>query len=99
MKAQKQNAWVHNRTAAMAAQEAQSEQASAQLQELTKLSETQSRAFVAYYGLPEEIPQAETAQEVLSESNRQLATTAIEQSKQRPDPWDVAGSAWIWGLW
>ncbi|MGA2171643.1 MAG: hypothetical protein ABSG82_01340 [Sedimentisphaerales bacterium] len=96
--AQKQNAWVHNRTAAIVAQEAQTEQASAKLQELTKLSETQSRAFVAYYGLPEEIPQAETAQEVLSESNRQLATTAIEQSKQRPDPWDVAGSALDLGI-
>jgi hypothetical protein len=96
--AQKQNAWVHNRTAAIAAQEAQTEQASAKLQELTKLSETQSRAFVSYYGLPEEIPQAETAQEVLSESNRQLATTAITQSGERPDPWSVAGSALDLGI-
>ncbi len=89
---QKQNAWVHNRTAAITAQEARNEQASSQLQELTKLSETQSRAFVAYCGLPEELPQAESAEDVLSESNRQLAATAIEQSKQRPDAWDVADS-------
>jgi hypothetical protein len=89
---QKQNAWVHNRTAAIAAQEAQVEQSSEKLQELTKLSETQSRAFVAYCGLPEELPAAESAQDVLSESNVQLAKTAIEQSKQRPDVWTVADS-------
>ena len=95
---QKQNAWVHNRTAVIAAQEAQAEQASANLQELTKLSETQSRAFVAYCGLPEELPEAETAQDVLKESNVQLAATAIEQSKQRPDAWGVAGSALDLGI-
>jgi hypothetical protein len=89
---QKQNAWVHNHTAAIASQTAQSEQSSEKLQELTKLSETQSRAFVAYCGLPEELPQAESAEDVLSESNVQLANTAIEQSKQRPDVWTVADS-------
>jgi hypothetical protein len=89
---QKQNAWVHNRTAAIASQTAQSEQSSEKLQELTKLSEMQSRAFVAYCGLPEELPQAESAEDVLSESNRQLATMTTEQSKQRPDAWSVADS-------
>jgi hypothetical protein len=95
---QKQNAWVHNRTAAIAAQTAQNEQSSARLQELTKLSETQSQAFVAYCGLPEELPDAETAEDVLSESNKQLAATAIEQSKQRPDAWGVADSALELGI-
>ena len=95
---QKQNAWVHNRTAAIAAQEAQAQQASANLQELTKLSETQSEAFVAYCGLPEQLPKAETLNDVLSESNKQLATTAIEQSKQRPDAWTVADSALELGI-
>jgi hypothetical protein len=96
--AQKQNSWVHNRTAMIAAQEAQSEQASAQLQELTKLSEVQSRAFMAYCGLPEEMPQADTAQDILSESNRQLATTAIKESSQRPDAWDIADSTLELGI-
>jgi hypothetical protein len=76
----------------IAAQTARSEQSSEKLQELTKLSETQSRAFVAYCGLPEELPQAESAEDVLSETNRRLAATAIEQSKQRPDVWTVADS-------
>ena len=96
--AQKQNAWVHNQTAAFAAHEAQNEQVSAQLQELTKLSETQSRAFVAYCGLPEQLPAADTVNDVLSESNKQLATTAIEQSKQRPDMWDIADSSLELGI-
>jgi hypothetical protein len=95
---QKQNAWVHNRTAAFASQTAQNEQASEELQELTKLSETQSEAFVAYCGLPEELPKANTAEDVLSESNKQLATTAIIQSKQRPNGWDVADSAFELGI-
>ena len=89
---QKQNAWVHNRTAAIAAQTAKEEYTSEKLKALTDLSRIQSRAFVAYCGLPEELPQAESAEDVLSVSNRRLATTAIEQSKQRPDAWDVADS-------
>jgi hypothetical protein len=96
--AQKQNAWVHNRTAAIASQTAQAEQSSEKLQELTKLSETQSEAFVAYCGLPEELPKANTAEDVLSESNRQLAATAIAQSKQRPNAWDVADSTLELGI-
>jgi len=95
---QKQNAWVHNRTVAIASATAQNEQASEKLQELTKLSETQSEAFVAYCGLPEELPKAGTAEDVLSESNRQLAATAIEQSRQRPDGWQVADSALELGI-
>ena len=95
---QKQNAWVHNRTAAIASQTAQSEQASEKLQELTKLSETQSQAFVAYCGLPEELPRANTAEDVLSESNRQLAATAIKESSQRPNAWDVADSTLELGI-
>jgi hypothetical protein len=89
---------VHNRTAAIAAQEAQAEQSSAKLQELTKLSETQSQAFVAYCGLPEELPKAGTAEDVLSDSNKQLAATAIAQSQQRPDAWSIADSALELGI-
>jgi hypothetical protein len=96
--AQKQNAWVHNRTAAIASQTAQAEQSSEKLQELTRLSETQSQAFVAYCGLPEELPKANTAEDVLSESNKQLAATAIAQSKQRPDVWDIADSTLELGI-
>ncbi|MFA5240645.1 MAG: hypothetical protein WC476_13195 [Phycisphaerae bacterium] len=95
---QKQNAWVHNRTAAIASQTAQSEQSSEKLQELTKLSETQSQAFVAYCGLPEELPKANTAEDVLSESNKQLAATAIKESGQRPDAWDIADSTLELGI-
>jgi hypothetical protein len=95
---QKQNAWVHNRTAAYASQTAQSEQASEKLQELTKLSETQSQAFVAYYGLPQELPKADTVNDVLSESNKQLAATAITESSQRPNAWDIVDSAMELGI-
>ncbi len=95
---QKQNAWVHNQTAAIAASQAQAEQSSEKLRELTELSEVQSRAFVAYCGLPDEFPKADTAEDVLSESNRQLATTAIKQAGDRPDAWSVADSALELGI-
>ncbi|MBN2020064.1 MAG: hypothetical protein JW749_07560 [Sedimentisphaerales bacterium] len=95
---QKQNAWVHNRTVVIAAQTAKDEYASEKLQALTDLSRLQSKAFVAYCGLPDELPEAETADEVLKESNVQLAKTAFEQSSARPDGWQVADSAMELGI-
>jgi len=64
---QKQNAWLHNRTAMMAAQTAGAEQTSENLQALTELSELQSQAFTSYFGLPMEFPQAASAEQVLAE--------------------------------
>jgi hypothetical protein len=90
---QKQNAWLHNRTAAVAADSARAESASPQLQALTKLSDLQSRAFTAYCGLPKDYPPADTAQEILAQSNWQLADTALVESAERPDPWQMADSA------
>jgi hypothetical protein len=90
--AQKQNAWLHNRTTTIAADTARLENASEKLQALTQLSEIQSRAFSSHYGLPKEFPQAETAEDVLIESNWQLARTALQQGAERPDAWEVADS-------
>ena len=87
---QKQNAWLHNRTTMAAAKTAKDENASKKLQSLTGLSELQSRPFVAYYGMPKECPPAETAEQILAESNIQLAQTALSESVQRPDIWQVA---------
>jgi hypothetical protein len=95
---QKQNAWLHNRTTGMAAETARMESASQELQALTKLSELQSRAFTSYCGLPKEYPQAETSQDILSQSNWQLASTALVESAERPDPWQVADSALEMGI-
>jgi len=89
---QKQNAWLHNRTSAVAAETARSEEASPTLQSLTKLSELQSRAFTSYCGLPREYPAAETAADILAQSNWTLAQTALAESVERPDPWAVADS-------
>jgi len=89
---QKQNAWLHNRTATIAADTAGVEAASEKLQALTQLSEVQSRAFSSHYGLPKEFPQAETAEDILTESNWQLAHTALQQGAERPDAWEVADS-------
>lgn len=88
--AQKQNAWLHNRTAIITAETTRVENASEKLQVLSKLSELQSRAFTSYYGLPKEFPQAESAEDILSQSNWQLARTAWRQSTERPDTFALA---------
>jgi hypothetical protein len=90
--AQKQNAWLHNRTAVVTSEAARAENSSEKLQALTQLNEVQSRAFNSYFGLPEEFPQAETAEDILAESNWQLAHTALEAGTDRPDGWQVADS-------
>jgi hypothetical protein len=90
---QKQNAWLHNRTAAIIAETAKNENASEELLAMTKLSELQSRAFVSYTGLPKEFPQTETAEDILAQSNWQLARTALTESTERPDAWQLADSA------
>ncbi len=89
---QKQNAWLHNRTAEITVETAKSENVSEGLQALSKLSELQSRALVSYTGLPKEFPQAETAEDVLSQSNQQIAKIALAESAERPDTWEVADS-------
>jgi hypothetical protein len=91
--AQKQNAWLHNRTATMAADTAKNEAASEKLQALTGLSRLQSRAFTSYCGLPKKFPQADTAEDILAQSSFQLAQTALRQSTDRPDAWQLADNA------
>ena len=88
----KQNAWLHHRTTAVAAETARAEETSQELQALTKLSEVQSRAFTSYYGLPQEYPPAATSAEILAQSTWDLAATAAAESGARPDPWQVADS-------
>jgi len=87
---QKQNAWLHNRTAMMAAQRAKRENTSKTLQALTELSERQSRAFVAYCGLPRQFPKAENADDILRQSVFVLADEAVAESAERPDSWQLA---------
>jgi len=89
---QKQNAWLHNRTAAIAAETARTEKTSEKLQALTGLCELQSGSFLSYYGLPKELPQADTAEEILHQSNFQLARSALAESAARPDAWQLADS-------
>jgi hypothetical protein len=96
--AQKQNAWLHNRTATVTAETARTENASDRLQAVTQLGEIQSRAFTFYCGLPAEFPSAENAEDILVESNRQLAQTALQAGAQRPDTWEVADSAMEFGI-
>lgn len=95
---QKQNAWLHNRTAIVTAETARAEDTSEKVRALTELGEVQSRAFASYFGLPNEFPRAETVEDLLAESNWQLATTAMNDGAQRPEAWEVADSALDLGI-
>lgn len=90
--AQKQNAWLHNRTAMMAANTAGHENTSEKLQQLARLSELQSRAFAAHFGLPKQFPPAETAEDILRDANIELAKSVLAESAERPDVWALADS-------
>lgn len=90
---QKQNAWLHNRTAQAVARAANVEQVSENLQKLTTLSQTQSRAFVYDYGMPEQLPNAWSDEDILSQGNFDLAQAAISDSQRRDDLWQMADGA------
>jgi hypothetical protein len=95
---QKANAWLHNRTAAAAAEAAKDEAASNKLQQLTELSKLQSRSFVSYFGLPKELPAGDSTEEILSQPSWQLAEASLSQSSQRPEVWEVTDSALELGI-
>jgi hypothetical protein len=95
---QKQNAYLHWRVTELAAQEAAKEGVSSQLQGLSGLSAQQSRAFVADYGMPKELPAAESAEQILAGSGVKIAQAAYRQSVERPDVWEMAGGAIDFGI-
>jgi len=94
----KQNAWLHHRTTQLAAETAKSQQASQRLCQLTSLSALQSKAFVADYGLPRHLPASDTAEQILSQANQQLAERAIKIAGARPNGWDIADGLFELGI-
>jgi hypothetical protein len=96
--AQKENAWLHGKTAEFAAQTATTEHASDQLQKLTALSATQSQAFVQYYGMPDTMPEANSPEAVLSEPSQNVSRQASIEAAARPGGWDVADNLFELGL-
>jgi hypothetical protein len=95
---QKQNAYLHWRATELAAAQAKAEQVSTPLQGLTGLASQQSRAFVADYGMPRELPTADSAEQVLAGSGTAIAATAYQQSVERPDIWQMADGAMELGI-
>lgn len=90
---QRQNAWLHSRTAQLAADMTAQENTSDSLKNLTQLCHTQSMAFTIDYGLPEKLPEASTKEQILSESSWLLAKKATVQSAQRPGVWQITDGA------
>ncbi len=90
---QKQNAWLHNRTAQLAADKARAENVSQQLEGLASLCALQSRSFSSYYGMPKEFPSADTSEQILAQTSWQLAQKSLTESAERPDAWQLADNA------
>jgi len=89
---QKANAYLHWRATELAAAEAKAENTTPELQGLPALSARQSLAFVADYGLPDELPASDTAQQILA-AGGPVAESAYQQSLERPDMWQAAEGA------
>lgn len=87
--AQKQNAWLHLRTTQLTAEQAASETASETLQSLAAVSARQSEAFVADYGLPQEVSSGASTEQILA-SAEAIARQARIDSARRIDPWSAA---------
>ena len=87
---QKKNAYLHKRVAEFTKSAAANENVSPELTGLTELNELQSRAFVADYGLPKNLPASATIDDVLNESSYTLADKAMASSAEKPDAWSLA---------
>jgi len=82
---EKQNAYLHHRTVQAAALQAKLENTSNDLQELTRKAATQSEAIVTYYGLPDELPAAETTADLLQITNDVIAKEALQRAAKEAD--------------
>lgn len=90
---QKLNAWLHYRTAAVISDLAADEQSSDALCRLTNLNAAQSNVFLADYGLPDELPQLNSAADILSQQNWDAAWQVLENAENKPTGWDIADGA------
>jgi hypothetical protein len=112
--AQKENAWLHQRVCAMAADTAADENASAKVCGLTELAQAQSEAFVMDYGLPEARGQRAEDRgqntegefsvgiaqptDAVLEEWTAVAEAARADAARRPDMWTVADGALELGI-
>ena len=90
--AQKDNAWLHGRVCAMASEAAVDEKSSQTLCDLTALAAEQSTAFVIDYGLPDDVPTADSV-EALFAQGPAAAEAAQADASVKPDVWIVADGA------
>jgi len=88
--AEKQNVYLHKRTVECAARQAERENSSADLQQLTQAAANQSEAIVAHYGLPAVLPKTDSIEALVGAENEQVTAAARADAVERPDPWEVA---------
>ncbi len=96
--AQKQSAWLHQRTASVAADIAKQQDCPQELVQLTEMSAEQSNAILAYYGLPQQLPAAQSIDDILSNTSRSITAQAAEDAVERPDLWDISEAAMELGI-
>ena len=94
--AQRENAWLHERVCAAAAETAVDEGASPVLYGLTELAHDQSAAFVADYGLPKH-PQA-AIEGATRDKIESVALQAKADSVRKPDVFELADGVMELGI-
>ena len=95
--AQRENAWLHSRVCAAAAETAVDESASEALCGLTDLANAQSEAFVMDYGFPQTLPAMNDVETVLSQGVV-IAQAAKQDAMRKPDVWSLADGAMELGI-
>ena len=89
---QKQNAYIHYRTAQLAADLVKHEGASQKLVQASQACFEQSNAIMAYYGFPNQLPRISAIDDVLTNENILLTQRAFESAASKVDIWEAAGS-------
>ena len=96
--AQKENAWLHSRVCAAAAETAVDERASEELCGLTVLANSQSEAFVVDYRLPENPSGLTATSPWQGRSFEEVLSQAKADSIRKPDVWVLADGAMELGI-
>ena len=96
--AQKQNAYLHQRTVQTAATQARLNNDSDAVRRLTDQAARQSDTIMAYYGMPRQLPPTQSLEVILSPENQAITQAAHGDAVQRPDPWDVADHLLEFGI-
>ena len=96
--AEKQNAYLHQRTVQAAAVQAALENCTGDLKELTRKAAVQSDAIVTAYGLPDTLPATETTTDLLNAANDAITQQALKDASKKSDWFAITDQLLAFGI-